>query len=400
MVVPIGDAPNPRGAPIVTYLLIAVNVAVYLLIALPLGAQRPASNDPGLQDYLRVMSESVRDRAALQHLVSEASAYDLFVFRWGFRPAHPSVVALFTCMFLHGGLLHLVGNMLFLWIYGDNVEHRLGRVRYLVWYLATGVAATLFHTIRASHSDIPLVGASGAISGVLGFYYVWFPHNRVRLLWLLPPFLMQTFEVPARLVLGLYLVLENVLPYLVTSGDSGVAHGAHIGGFLAGLVAAWVMDRREMTARPEEYADAPRISLREQPDWRTRIAAAIDAKRMDEAATEYFEVPAAASRGALDPDRSVRLARWLLDRGHHEAALVVSRRHVRDYPNGRGVAAAHAIAGEALLAMGQPTPAYQHFLDAAAGAPDADTAADARQGVARVEALQKRRVGHPHQRRG
>ena len=105
-------------------------------------------------------------------------------------------------MFLHAGFLHLFGNMLFLWIYGDNVEHRLGHVPYLFWYLATGVAATLFHMLGASGSQIPLVGASGAISGMLGFYFVWFPRNQVRLLWLLPPFVMQVFEVPARLVLG------------------------------------------------------------------------------------------------------------------------------------------------------------------------------------------------------
>src|SRR4030095_2994585 len=209
----------------------------------------------------------------------------LFVFQWGFRPAHPSLVDLFTCMFLHGSLLHLVGNMLFLWIYGDNVEHRLGPVRYLLWYLATGVAATVFHTIRASQSELPLIRASGAISGIPGFYFIWFPRNHVRLLWLLPPFLMQTFEVPARLVLGVYLVLENVLPYLVTSGDTGVAHGAHIGGFLAGLGgarglgAAWVRERGEMAFRPPEYAEAPVVSLREQPDWAVRVAAAIDAGR-------------------------------------------------------------------------------------------------------------------------
>src|SRR4029453_5853345 len=243
----------------------------------------------------------VEDRAALQQLVRDVSTYDLFVFQWGFRPAHPSVGALFTCMFLHAGLLHLVGNMLFLWIYGDNVEHRLGGIGYLLWYLGTGVAATLFHTVRAWDSDIPLVGASGAISGILGFYFIWFPRNSVRLLWLLPPFLMQTFDVPARLVLGMYLVLDNVLPYLITSGDAGGAPGAPIGGSLAGRAGGWIMARREMAARPPEYAGAPTVSLRRQPDWARRIAAAIDAGRMEEAATEYFEVPAHARRGILHP---------------------------------------------------------------------------------------------------
>ena len=95
------------------------------------------------------------DRVARQQLLSQVSAYDLFVFDWGFRPARPTVVDLFTCMFLHGGFLHLFGNMLFLWIYGDNVEHVLGRVRFLFWYLATGVAATLFHLCWAPGPPIP-----------------------------------------------------------------------------------------------------------------------------------------------------------------------------------------------------------------------------------------------------
>jgi hypothetical protein len=290
--------------------------------------------------------------------------------------------------------------MLFLWIYGDNVEHRLGGLRYLLWYLGTGVAATLFHTVRAWNSDIPLVGASGAISGILGFYFIWFPRNRVRLLWLLPPFLMQTFEVPARLVLGMYLVLENLLPYLVSSSDSGVAHGAHIGGFLAGLAAAWVMDRREIATRPPEYADAPVVSLGKRPDWVERIAAAIDAGRMEEAATEYFEVPAHASPRVLSPEHSLALARWLLERGHDEAALVVARRQVRDYPNAPGIAQAQALAGRSLLAMGQATPAYQHFLAALDADPDPATAAAVRRDIATIEALQKRQIGHPHARRG
>jgi membrane associated rhomboid family serine protease len=399
VVLPIGDAPNPRGAPVVTYLLIAANVAVYLLVSVPLGAQHPASNDPALREYLQVMSESVRDRATLQQLVAHVSAYDLFVFNWGFRPAHPSVVDLFTCMFLHGGFLHLFGNMLFLWIYGDNVEHRLGPGRYLLCYLGTGIAATLFHMIRASHSEIPLVGASGAISGVLGFYFIWFPRNVVRLLWLLPPFLMQVFEVPARLVLGMYLVLENVLPYLVTSGDAGVAHGAHIGGFIAGLAVAWFMDRRELTSRPAEFADAPTVSLRSEPDWRARIASAIDAGRLQEAAVEYFEVPGHASQAILSPAHSLALARWLLDHGHPDAALVVARRHLRDFPNGPGVAEAHLLAGEAQLASHQATPAYQHFLAALDAGSDEATTAAARRGIAAVDALQKRQVGRLHARR-
>ena len=253
--------------------------------------------------------------------------------------------------------------------------------------------------LGASQLRDPLVGASGAISGILGFYFVWFPRNRVRLLWLLPPFLMQVFEVPARIVLGIYLVLDNLLPYLIVSGDAGVAHGAHIGGFLAGLAAAWVMDRHEVAARPGEFADAPEVSLAEEPRWSSRIAAAIDQGRMEEAAVEYFKVPAHASRGVLTPERSLALARWLQEHRHFEAALAVARRHMRDFPNGPGLAEAHLLAGQVLLESQQPTPAYQHFLAALDAAPDAATAAAARAGIAAIEQLQKRQLGRPHVRR-
>jgi hypothetical protein len=283
--------------------------------------------------------------------------------------------------------------MLFLWIYGDNVEHALGRARYLFWYLATGVAATLFHLAGARTSEVPLVGASGAISGVLGFYFLWFPRNTVRLLWLLPPFVMRVFEVPARLVLGMYLVIDNLLPYLVAGREDGVAHGAHIGGFVAGLAAAWFLGRRTLDARPAEFTAAPPVSLRREPEWGERIAAALDAGRMEEAAVEYFEVPARASRGLLSPQHSLALARWLVANGHHEAALAVARRHLRDRPAGPGVAEANAIAGRALLESGQPTPAYQFFLAALDADPDPATAAAARDGVAAIEALQKRQIG-------
>ena len=198
MLFPIGDAPNPRGFPLVTWLLIAANVAVYALFTLPLGDVRPSPHDPALAEYVRTIAQALRGQASLAEIAQGATQYDLFVFAHGFRPGAPSWVSLFTCMFLHAGFLHLAGNMLFLWIYGDNVEHRLGAVRYLIAYLGTGIAATLFHAAVAAGSGLPLIGASGAISGVLGLYFVWFPRNRVRLLWLFPPFLMRVFDVPAR----------------------------------------------------------------------------------------------------------------------------------------------------------------------------------------------------------
>jgi membrane associated rhomboid family serine protease len=175
------------------------------------------------------------------HVILEhVTAYDLFILRYGFRPVDFSVSSLFTSMFLHGGWLHLLGNMLFLYIYGDNVEARLGRIGFILMYLGTGVTATLFFALFVPDSGVPMIGASGAISGVLGCYFIWFPHNHVKTFIFLFPFIMTTVLIPARLVLGFYLLVENLLPFLMDNvGGGGVAHGAHIGGFVAGLGVAY-----------------------------------------------------------------------------------------------------------------------------------------------------------------
>ena len=258
MFLPIGDAPNPKGMPFVTYALIAANVAAFLLLNVPLGSRQADVNDPAFREYVEVMTRELAGRVDVSQLVAQTSAYDLFSFEHGYRPNAPQITDLLSCMFLHGGFMHLFGNMLFLWIYGDNVERRLGAIPFLLWYLLTGVAATLTHALVFSSSDVPLVGASGAISGVLGFYFLWFPKNTVRMLAFLPPFLMQVFEIPARYVLGMYLVVDNLLPFLF-AGEGGVAHGAHIGGFIAGGIVAWVMDRRgPRRARPTSRRRRPR----------------------------------------------------------------------------------------------------------------------------------------------
>jgi membrane associated rhomboid family serine protease len=242
--IPISDYPSPPGKPVVTIALIAVNVAIYLLVTLPLGIQSADPSDPAFQEYLKLVMQSLPRNVPSQQIIESISAYDLVVFKWGFRPADPSLVTLVSSIFLHGGLMHLVGNMLYLWIYGDNVEHRLGPLAFLFWYIATGIAATLFHAAFNLSSPIPLVGASGAISGVLGFYFLWFPRHSVRVFLFLFPFYVGTVMLNARLVLAIYLLWDNVVPFLIAPGGGGVAHGAHIGGFIAGLVVAWWMDRR------------------------------------------------------------------------------------------------------------------------------------------------------------
>jgi membrane associated rhomboid family serine protease len=243
MFLPIGDEPNPHHVPVMTVALIAINVAVFVLITLPLSLRPPDPSDPLLAEYLRAIVPRLPPGTSPEAVLHQVRAYDLVVYQWGFRANAPSALNLLSCMFLHGGFMHLLGNMLYLWIYGNNVEHRLGGLAYLFWYLVTGVAATLFHTLFNIGSPVPLVGASGAISGVLGFYLVWFPRHVVKVFVFLFPIYMGVVQVSATLVLVAYLVIDNLLPFLIAPAGAGVAHGAHIGGFVVGMLAALVLGR-------------------------------------------------------------------------------------------------------------------------------------------------------------
>ena len=158
--------------------------------------------------------------------------------------ADPEVLATFSSMFLHGGWLHLIGNMLFLWIFGDNIEGRLGHPVYLAFYLAGGVVAALTQVVIAPDSTIPLVGASGAISAVLGAYLILYPGAQITTLVFLG-FFYQLVALPALIVLGLWFVLQ-LLPGFASLGaenaaDGGVAFFAHIGGFVAGMAVGLVV---------------------------------------------------------------------------------------------------------------------------------------------------------------
>ena len=230
MFLPYADEPNPyRYTPWVTYGLLAVNVAVYLLVTIP--ASDLPINWANAQDY--------RDFMVSHNAWPRGNAYDLMVFEYGFRMAAFQVSDLLTSMFLHGGFMHLAGNMLFLWIYGDNIEHRLGRFRFLVAYLVGGMASCVIYGLMASDPTIPLVGASGAISTVLGGYWVLFPDNRIKCFVVFAPFYVGRLEIKARWVLLFYVLVENLLPQLQGTED-GVAYGAHLGGFVAGVLVAFL----------------------------------------------------------------------------------------------------------------------------------------------------------------
>lgn len=149
--------------------------------------------------------------------------------------AMPAGVTVFTSMFMHGGLMHLIGNMLYLWIFADNIEDRMGHARFIVFYLLCGVVALLAHALPNAASQTPMVGASGAISGVLGAYLLLYP--RAHVLVLIPlGFLSQLIHLPAIAVLGLWFGLQLLQSLMTPAEAAGVAFGAHIGGFIAGMV--------------------------------------------------------------------------------------------------------------------------------------------------------------------
>ena len=151
------------------------------------------------------------------------------------QPIHPTLT-LFTSMFMHGGLFHIFGNMLYLWIFGNNIEDRLGHVRFILFYLFCGIAAAVSHALITPSSTMPMIGASGAISGVLGAYLLLFPYARIHTVIFLG-FFVQTIKVPALIVIGFWAIIQIVsgLTAQVIQNQGGIAWFAHVGGFIAGL---------------------------------------------------------------------------------------------------------------------------------------------------------------------
>ena len=369
MFLPIGDTPNQPGySPWMTWLLIAANVAVYLLITVPLSTQGVDLNDPQVREFIRLMAPTLPEGMSVRQFISQISAYDIFTFMHGYKPGAPSVADLFTAMFLHGGLLHLFGNMLFLWIYGDNIEYRLGRAGYLAAYLFTGVIATLVFAFFAGDSLTPMVGASGAISGVLGMYFILYPKNRIKVFVLLFPFFMNTILVPARLVLAFFIIIDNLLPWLV-GASSGVAHGAHIGGFFAGLAIAWVGEQvvwqqpwkdsywrmglsparhtAQSGSAPTSPLDDLRLALRQNaPEKALEKIGQLDRKDL----------------AALDPAECITLAEWLENGGHPIAATHLLKGCLARHGQAQDLADVYLMLGLLRLKQGQPTAAYQYLL--------------------------------------
>jgi membrane associated rhomboid family serine protease len=230
MIFPLGDDNSDRTTtPFVNYLLIAVNILVFIFL------QGFGSNDKFTYAYATVPQEIVTGRDVDKPITIQNPLTKEPLGVIDLQPTPVSVyITLLTSMFMHGGIAHIFGNMLFLFIFGDNLENRIGHARYLVFYLICGIIASLAHVVMNMNSYIPSLGASGAISGVLGGYILLYPRNRVRVL------LFNFFtQVPAFVAIGLWFVFQLASGLGWLGGGSrvdGVAYAAHVGGFIAGLV--------------------------------------------------------------------------------------------------------------------------------------------------------------------
>jgi membrane associated rhomboid family serine protease len=234
-VIPIGDEPNPRGGfPIVNLAIIGVNIAVFLLLQLP--------SDAFTMGFSAIPKEITSGRDLVGPIAVQLADGTREVINEAPGPS-PIWLTLLTSTFMHGGWAHLGGNMLFLYIFGDNVEESFGTPLYLAFYLVVGVIASLTHVLVNPDSVIPSLGASGAISGVLAAYLVLFPNNRVSVVSFFG-FFPYRYAVPAIFMIGLWALLQfvnGVGSIAPSEQTSGVAYFAHIGGFVAGLAFTFLL---------------------------------------------------------------------------------------------------------------------------------------------------------------
>ncbi|MEU0019678.1 rhomboid family intramembrane serine protease [Streptomyces rochei] len=272
MVIPVHDVNPARRTPWVTYALILANVLVFLFTP---GTAASVTGEGSLAQLCHLEAFLDQYAAVPQELLHHRMPALVPTGDTGVGPQGPGCVvgppdydkspelSVLTAMFLHGGWLHLLGNMLFLWIFGNNVEDRLGHLPYLLSYGVCGYAATYGFALLDSDSGAPLIGASGAIAGVLGAYLVLYPRARV---WVLVPFLIfLPLRLPAWIVLGFWFGLQAVYSSGGAVSEAGtVAYAAHVFGFVAGMLIAWPL--RRGTPPPPE----PRGLLfgrRARPGW-------------------------------------------------------------------------------------------------------------------------------------
>jgi membrane associated rhomboid family serine protease len=262
MLFPIGDDNQGRlSTPFITYVIVALNAVVFLFLQ---QAGQTQTGERFTYGYAVVPYEITtgEDLTQPQRVPGAQAEIDR---RTGRRETPvvpqapgptPIYLTLLTSMFMHGGWMHIIGNMLYLWIFGDNVEDNFGHGKFLIFYLICGLVASFAQIVLNPSSVIPSLGASGAIAGVLGAYLIMFPRNRVRTI--LPlGFLWTTIELPAVVVLGFWIVLQVISQYTAsishTTQTGGVAYMAHIGGFVAGVIMAFFLRRKTQKTPYYDY---------------------------------------------------------------------------------------------------------------------------------------------------
>ena len=248
--IPLKDENPTETFPFVTIALIVINCLVFFFVG------------PVLASKIRLMVLYHGQVVPIKGSQALAFVYGLIPYELfhgvELTPAYhvPVWVNLFTCMFLHGGLLHLGGNMLYLWIFGNNIEDELGHFRFLVFYLVCGIIASLTHAALSPYSRVPMIGASGAISGVLGAYAIRFPWARVKTLIFLF-FFITVIDIPAAYFLGFWFLFQflEAASSLGINRAGGVAWFAHVGGFVAGIVLFRLFPKRKRRARIRYFVE-------------------------------------------------------------------------------------------------------------------------------------------------
>lgn len=219
--IPLKDDNPTNSTPIITYVIIGICVIVFLL----------EISSPNYTSGALFYSWGVIPASLVHNLQVPEEIYRV-----------PPMATLITSMFMHGGFMHLIGNMLYMWIFADNIEDELGKTKFIIFYILSGIAAALTQVYMNTESTVPMVGASGAIGGVLGAYIV--NHPRAKVLVLIPlGFFTQIIKVPAIFVLGIWFILQFVSSAFSSSSGGGVAYGAHIGGFIFGAIAILFFNR-------------------------------------------------------------------------------------------------------------------------------------------------------------
>lgn len=323
--------------------LILVNLLVYLFITLPASFSTSIDAWPAARLRDLVQNQGFPD-ALVRHI---ANGWDAWVLAFGYKPGLPHTLDLVFSLFMHSGLVHLAGNMLFLGIYGGEIERRLKPLRYLALYLVSGVLASWAFAALSGGGFTPLIGASGAISGVLGLFFMLCPKHRVRAFVFLFPFVMGIYAIPARWVLGFYILMDNLLPAMVGGQSSGVAYGAHLGGFFFGLAAGAWLRRHAQLADPSTEA---------APSW--------NAAPHSEAAPGWGAAAASGPTQAAQVNlMSLDTAEMLIEDGELEdAARLLMMLRKAERPEVDRAKLAYLL-GLTRLLQDAPTRARQHLLD-------------------------------------